>query len=131
MLLYYSSGSRFVEDERLLVKEIPEGQIAQNDKGEADLITYERVYRSVYYKYIVICNKLQSEKNLDEMRTIHDYRIGHEGSGPYFPDKELVCAFIDLAIQWRNNLVHSGINNKNQTTYKKSTKEKCWIVRLK
>ena len=78
------------------------------DKKES----YETVFRSVYYKYRVIENLfLKKESNILEWRKQANYRIAEKDSEPYFPDLQLVFALLDLAIQWRNNLVHGRIDN--------------------
>ena len=80
-------------------------------------VSYETVYRSVYYKFSSICELLRKQPNLESWRCSSDFRIGKKDKPPYFPELELVIAGVDLAIQWRNNLVHNGIDNSvNQNT---------------
>lgn len=81
----------------------------QIDKEEK---SYETVYRSIYYKYRVIEESfLDKESCISEWRKQVDYRIAKKGSVPFFPDLQLIFALLDLAIQWRNHLVHDGIDN--------------------
>lgn len=87
-------------------KEQNEFQIDRDDKS------YAVIYRSIYYKYRVIEDLFMNEKSvISTYRKQEDSRSGKKGSAPYFPDLELIFALIDLAIQWRNHLVHGGIDN--------------------
>lgn len=80
---------------------------------DEEIMSYEVVYRSLYYKYRVIGDLLiDDESDISIWRKQADYRRGKKGSASYFPDLELIFALIDLAIQWRNHLVHAGIDNK-------------------
>ena len=79
--------------------------------------SFENIRRGVYYKFAVISRLLREESDLEGWRRAADYRIGKRGSQPFFPPLELVIAFVDMAIQWRNRLVHNGANNVlNQNT---------------
>lgn len=91
----------------------------KKELSDRNTASFETIYRSVYYKFAVICELLRKEKNLASWRKASDYRVGKKGKEPYFPDLELVIHSVDLAIQWRNNLVHNGINNSiNRNTAK-------------
>ena len=83
----------------------------KNEFPEEKYISYETVYRSVYYKFSAVCELLKKEDSLCVWRKSADYRVGKKNNPPYFPELELVIAAVDLAIQWRNNLVHNGISN--------------------
>ena len=89
-------------------------------KNEENKKSYNEVYRSVYFKFTVISHLLELHKEqLKDWRIKADYRKGKEGKPAYFPEIELVSALIDLAIQWRNVLVHEGIDNSlSNNTYR-------------
>lgn len=73
---------------------------------------FNEVYKSVYFKFTVIRHFLELHKEeLKKWRENSDYREGKKGTPVYLPDLELVSALIDLAIQWRNILVHEGVDN--------------------
>ncbi len=81
-------------------------------KNEENKKSYNEVYKSVYFKFTVISHLLELHKEqLKDWRIKADYRKGKEGTPAYFPELELVSALIDLAIQWRNVLVHEGVDN--------------------
>lgn len=81
-------------------------------KNEENKKSYNEVYKSVYFKFTVIRHLLEAHKeHLKDWRIKADYRKGKEGTPAYFPELELVSALIDLAIQWRNVLVHEGVDN--------------------
>lgn len=75
--------------------------------------SYNEVYRSVYFKFTVISHLLElHEEELKEWRKKSDHRTGKKGEPVYLPELELASALIDLAIQWRNILVHEGGDNR-------------------
>jgi hypothetical protein len=75
-------------------------------------LKYTDVYRSIYNKYRVIEDLfLAQEEDIEKWRRQADFRPGKEDTAPYFPKLELIFALIDLSIQWRNHLVHEGIDN--------------------
>ena len=78
-----------------------------------DSPNYNEIYRSVYNKFSLI---KQLIKNVDpnellKWRQDADYRVGNSDSDPFFPDCDLVFALVDLGIQWRNVLIHEGVDN--------------------
>ncbi|GKU30429.1 hypothetical protein [Clostridium folliculivorans] len=82
------------------------------NKNEKDL-KYTEIYKSVYNKYRVIEDLfLEKESEIIEWRRQSDFRVGKKESEPYFPKLELIFALLDLAIQWRNHLVHGGADNR-------------------
>ncbi len=84
--------------------------VEKNKKAEK---RYNDVCKSVYFKFTVIRHMLVLHKEeLKEWRIKSDYREGKKGTAVYLPELELVFAFIDLAIQWRNILVHEGGDNE-------------------
>lgn len=86
--------------------------VNQVTKNEENRKSYNEVYKSVYFKFTVISHLLELHKEqLKDWRIKADYRKGKEGTPVYFPELELVSALIDLAIQWRNVLVHEGVDN--------------------
>lgn len=95
-------------------------------KKEENKKSYNEVYKSVYFKFTVISHLLESHKEqLKDWRIKADYRKGKEGTPAYFPELELVSALIDLAIQWRNVLVHEGVDNSlANNTYRVLSKYK-------
>lgn len=90
-------------------------------EGKDEPQSYENVLRSVYYKvYVVEELFLEKEVDITRWRKEGDYRKALLNDEPYFPDLKLIFALLDLAIQWRNNLVHQGIDNKlKQSTYQR------------
>lgn len=74
--------------------------------------SFNEVCKSVYFKFTVISHFLELHKEeLKEWRKKADHRVGKKDAPVYFPELELVVALVDLAIQWRNILVHEGGDN--------------------
>lgn len=109
---FFNKKNTFYKREESFVVCIEKTNKLPSELNEQNKISYERVNRSAYWKFTVISDYIANKKDeLTDWRKVCDYRNGKKGEAPYFPELELVCALIDLAIQWRNNLVHSGIDN--------------------
>ena len=109
---FFSEKDTFYKLDETFVVCIEKTNNIPSELKEKNKLSYEQVNRSVYWKFTVVSDFIKNKKDdLLNWRKAASYRIGKNGEEPFFPELELVFALIDLAIQWRNNLVHNGIDN--------------------
>ena len=109
---FFSQEDKFIKDNngRTKVKNKEDNKSKAGDRTSEDYYSYDRVVRSVYLKYSVVSDLLLMDKDkVKEYRNLSDFR--NLKNEKYLPDLELVLSLMDLAIQWRNTLVHGDIKN--------------------
>ena len=101
----------FFDYNDMFIKEDNIYKLAAQEGYSSESYRFYKINSSVYRRFSVISNFLLERKNeISEFRKISDYR--NKKDNYYLPDLELVIALVDLAIQWRNNLVHSNASNR-------------------